>query len=197
MPSSNTSSVRSVVKDFNEYNLSGRKAANRRRAPRSTVNHRLAGRPERGIPARRYLSELEESCLVNLVLDLQRQGQPATRVMVRYYAELLLRSRGKDVVFGKRWTTRFWRRHSELNSKPARPQLWEKLKSLMDDGIDNFFDHFEGIAERESIPEQRWINMDEKDTQLGSPASDKVLFSKATGPAVAAFIIRIKVGIRY
>ena len=179
------SALNSAIADYYTYNINQKQAAARHRVPYSTLNHRIRGRPTRGPLRSQLLSQFEEVCLVNLILDLQKQGQPASHLVVRRYTTLLLRSRGIDSVPGKNWVTRFWKRHPQLGSCNAQSQLWEKLTSLTDEGIENFFDHFESIATREDIPPSRWINMDEKGTQLGTPSSDRVLFSKTVGPPVA------------
>lgn len=107
MSSNNTQAVRSAVQLYNGYNITARNAAHRHRVPESTLGHRLRGRPERGINGRHVLDQFEEQCLYNLIKDLQKQGQLATHATVRYYAGILLQSRGQSPILSKNWITRF------------------------------------------------------------------------------------------
>jgi hypothetical protein len=66
----------------------------------------------------RKFSITEESTLRAWILDLDKRGLPPYFAIVRYLAQLLLSALlNKPVTFGKKWVTRFVRRHKELRAK--------------------------------------------------------------------------------
>ena len=83
--------------------------------PRSTLRDRRQGAlPRRDRePNSKKLSKLEEEALVRRILELDTQGIPATKAMVRDMANDLLAERGEGPV-GKQWVNRFNTRTKEI-----------------------------------------------------------------------------------
>ena len=98
--------------------LSTREAAKLYDVPQSSLNRRLAGTTSRANyrPVATNLTVSEESAIVQHVLDLDAQGFPPTKDMVRNMANKLLAERHKDSV-GKNWPDTLIKRTPNLKTQ--------------------------------------------------------------------------------
>lgn len=186
MSSNNDVAVMRAIEIYNSTSFNKKKAAEMAKAPYSTVKHRLDGREPPDYESRQILTNDEELILVELIKDLQRQYVSVTCPVIRDFVVYLLQKRGvSSPNIGVNWVGRFRQRH-KLSRGTTRPQTAERLKCLTEEGVDNFFNHFEAILDQYNVPFKRVWNMDETGFQLGEPHAPNCIFDKETGPPVSA-----------
>ena len=102
----------------NTPNLSVRAAAKIYSVPRSTLGTRLQGTtPRRDTMSKsQKLTKLEESTIVQHILDLDSRSFPPRLSGVEDMANRLLAKRDASKV-GKRWASNFVKRHQELKTR--------------------------------------------------------------------------------
>jgi hypothetical protein len=95
-----------------------------------------------------------------------------------------IKSTGKPL--GKKWCTKFLKRHEGLNTGRGRPKDIQRLTTLTFNLVDLLFDGFEALREKYEVKDQDIWNMDEKGFQMGQLASHPVVFDKRSSPPVLA-----------
>ena len=124
----------------NDPKLSIRKAAAIYEIPRSSLQHRRAGKqPRREIPANlRKLTDLEEKVLLERILDLDTQGFQPRLSDIREMADRLRTARDASRV-GPRWANNFVDRHSELTTRFRRQIDYQRAQCKDPDMVNAWF----------------------------------------------------------
>jgi 4-hydroxybenzoate polyprenyltransferase len=117
MPKYSEESIRSAINDV-ENGISQRKAAQRWKIPRTTLQERLNGRTTRKESHEfcQRLSEQQESHLAQWILAQANLGFAPTHKQVKEFATTIIRSGGDDQPLGKRWMEGFIRRNPEVRT---------------------------------------------------------------------------------
>ena len=119
--------VSEAAKLKRKYKVNITQAANITHVLRSTVGHRLAGRPAEWHHPGQLLKLPEELVIVQLITDLQRQYQCPSHELVRSYARLFLAARGKpNHKIGKNFVFNFYKRN-DLGSQHSQSISLERL----------------------------------------------------------------------
>ena len=123
--------IQAIKKD---PDLSRRKVAKIYNISLNTLCERLNGRQPRHniMPNSRKLVDIEESCVVRYILELDSQGLPPRLSNVEDMANRLLDQRGASRV-GRNWTSNFVRRHPELKTRFTRK--YDYQRALCEDPI--------------------------------------------------------------
>src|ERR1700744_5435690 len=104
-----------------DQNLSARAASDIYKCSHATLSRRLQGIQSRrdSMPNSRNLTSLEESTIVQYILDLDARFYPPRLAGVEDMANRLLADRGAPRV-GKRWASTFVKRQLELRTRFIR-----------------------------------------------------------------------------
>ena len=141
----------------------------------STLCRRLRRQPSRRdcIANSRRLNNLEESAIVQYILDLDSQGFPPRLPHVEDMANRLLRQRDTPRV-GKNWTTNFVKRQPELKTRFARK--YDYQRALCEDPtlIRNWFMLVQNTMARYGIAVPDVYNFDESGFMMGIIAAAMV-----------------------
>ena len=136
--------------------------------PRSTLRDRRQGAlPRRDRePNSKKLSKLEEEALVRRILELDTQGIPATKAMVRDMANDLLAERGEGPV-GKHWVDNFKTRTPEITLRKSRP--YDRQRALNEDPrvITPWFELVANTKAKYGILDEDMYNFDETGFMMG------------------------------
>ena len=142
----------------------------------STLCRRLRRQPSRRdcIANSRRLNNLEESAIVQYILDLDSQGFPPRLPHVEDMANRLLRQRDTPRV-GKNWTTNFVKRQPELKTRFARK--YDYQRALCEDPtlIRNWFMLVQNTMARYGIAVPDVYNFDESGFMMGIIAAAMVV----------------------
>jgi hypothetical protein len=157
-------SVRSIAK---VYNL-----------PEATLRDRRSGRSARlNQPANsRNLTDLEESVLIQEILDLYSRGFPPRLSGVADMADKLRMTRGASRV-GPRWASNFVKRHPELRTRFTRKYDYQRAKCEDPAIIQGWFDLVRNMVAKYGIHEEDIWNFDETGFMMGQISSAMVVTS--------------------
>ena len=151
-----------------DSNLSQRAAVKIFQVSRTTLGERLRGRPSKRdkMPNSRKMFDLEESCIVRYILELNSQGFPPRLSHVEDMANRLLDQRGASRV-GKNWTSNFIRRHPELQTQFAR--RYDHQRALCEDPglIREWFRLVQNTVAKYGIDKADIFNFDETGFMMG------------------------------
>ena len=154
-----------------------RRAAASFNVPKSTLYDRRAGRTARRDcePNAKKLDKMEESALVQYILDLDSRGYSPNLKALRDFANILCAERGVAPV-GKNWPTNFIKRTPELKTEWSRP--YSKQRALCEDSkvISPFYDCVREKKEQYGIADEDTYNFDESGFQMGV-ASPMMIFT--------------------
>ena len=136
--SKSESRVRNAVRDVRSGRFTNATAAaNFHGAASTTVGHRLRGRAPRSqieLTSLRLFPQ-EERCIVEWIRDAQSQAAPPGHDLIRGVVTKLLEKKGDFKPLGKKWTTKFLKRH-KLQTGRSKKQELQRLTSLTYDEID-------------------------------------------------------------
>jgi FtsZ-binding cell division protein ZapB len=148
--------------------LSLRHLAKQYNIPRTTLQHRMAGRGPKSnkINGKPSLSLLEEEAIIQYILDLDARGFSPRRADVEDMANTLAGGRGAQRV-GKCWTDRFIKRHPELCTRLSR--VYDYQRALQEDPttLSTWFSLFANIRAKYSIQDCDLYNFDETGFMMG------------------------------
>ena len=158
--------------------LSARAAATIYGVPRSTLGTRLAGTtPRRDSPPNsRKLTELEESAIVQYILDLDSRAFPPRLHQVEDMANQLLTNRDASRV-GKRWASNFVRRQPELKTRFSRKYDYQRAQCEDPEIIRDWFALVVNTIVKYGIAEADIYNFDETGFMMGIILSCMVVTS--------------------
>ena len=148
-----------------------------------SVDHRKLGRrihgmrPRRDIPANsRKLTDLEESVLVQYILDLAAKGFPPRLSVVGDMANRLLASRDAPPV-GTRWPSNFVKRRPELRTRFQRKYDYQRAKCEDPEVIRGWFELVRNTIAKYGIHDADIYNFDETGFMMGVISTAMVVTS--------------------
>ncbi|KID96092.1 transposase, partial [Metarhizium majus ARSEF 297] len=158
--------------------LSVRAAAKIYIVPPSTLRDRLNGVTARRdtLPNLRKLTNLEESTIVEYILDLDSRSFPPRLCGVEDMANRLLADRDASPV-GPRWASNFVKRHKELTTRFTR--RYDYQRALCEDPklIQPWFELVRDTVAKYGILEEDFHNFDETGFMMGMISSTMVVTS--------------------
>lgn len=149
-------------------NLSRRRASIIYDVPESTLRDRMNGRPSQreSTPKSRKLTNLEESVIIQYILDLDSKGFPPRLSGVEDMANRLLAERDAGRV-GVHWPSNFVKRHSELATRFNRKYDYQRALCEDPDIIRGWFALVQNTITKYGIPEADIYNFDETGFLMG------------------------------
>lgn len=159
-----------------------REAAGLFAVSRSTLARRLCdGLPRTTAHAhRQLLSSIQETMLVDWVLQLEADGHAPTPATICAMASLISTKSGGPEHVGKGWFTRFRARHPEVHMKKGVKLAQDRAQMANPNVLQEWYELFHRVATENKVPVEDWWNMDETGIQLGSSASHRVVGSSKT-----------------
>jgi hypothetical protein len=148
-----------------------------------SVDHRKLGRRLLGIPSRhvisansRKLTDLEESVLVQYILNLDSKGFPPRLSVVEDIANRLLATRDSPRV-GTRWASNFVNRCPELRTRFQRKYDYQRAKCEDPDVIRSWFELVRNTITKYGIHDADIYNFDETGFMMGVISTAMVVTS--------------------
>jgi hypothetical protein len=148
-----------------------------------SVDHRKLGRRLQGVPSRhdisansRKLTDLEESVLVQHILDLAAKGFPARLPVVGDMANRLLATRNAPRV-GTRWASNFVNRRLELRARFQRKYDYQRAKCEDPVIIRGWFELVRNTIAKYGICDADIYNFDETGFMMGVISTSMVVTS--------------------
>jgi hypothetical protein len=162
----------------NTPNLSVRAAAKIYSVPRSTLGTRLQGTtPRRDTMSKsQKLTKLEESTIVQHILDLDSRSFPPRLSGVEDMANRLLAKRDASKV-GKRWASNFVKRHQELKTRFFRRYDYKRAQCEDLEVISGWFTLVQNTIAKYGIAESDIYNFDETGFMIGIISTGMVVTS--------------------
>jgi len=151
-------------------------AAKTYKVPKTTLIHRIKGRPAREDfkPHNRRMSTIEEEVIVQNILKLDAQGLSPTISLVKDMADSICKTRGGPPV-GVNWANTFIKRTPRLQVKLGR--TYERQRRLCEDPkvIGAWFELVKNTINKYGILPQDIYNFDETGFQMGQISASKVV----------------------
>ncbi|RKK48720.1 hypothetical protein BFJ67_g7192, partial [Fusarium oxysporum f. sp. cepae] len=162
----------------NDPELSIRAAAATYTVDFSTLARRRRGQSSRRdiIPNSRKLTDLEESTIIQYVLDLDSRSFPPRLRDVEDMANKLLADRDAPPV-GKRWASNFVKRQPELKTRRFRRYDYKRAKCEDPEVIRGWFRLVRNIITKYGIVESDIYNFDETGFMMGIISTGMVVTS--------------------
>lgn len=148
--------------------LTENRAAKLYDVPRTTLQRRRAGRPSRRDinPPRQRLTNLEESAIIDYIIDLDTRAFPPRLAMVEDMANRLLAERNEKPV-GVNWASNFVRRQPRLKTRYNRRIDYERVKYEDPMKYRTWFSLVQNTIAKYGILESDIYNFDETGFALG------------------------------
>jgi DDE superfamily endonuclease/helix-turn-helix, Psq domain len=161
-----------------DQNLSARTAAKIYSVSHATLSRRLNGTNSRrdSLPHSRNLTELEESTIVQYILDLDSRSFPPRLCDVEDMANRLLAARDAPKV-GKRWASNFVKRQSQLKTRSFRRYDYQRAKCEDPEIICAWFALVRNTIAKYGIAESDIYNFDETGFMMGIISTGTVVTS--------------------
>jgi hypothetical protein len=155
---------------------SNRAAAKIYGAVESTLRNRRAGIKSRRdcISNTRLLTDLEETVLVERILDLDSNGHPPSLRRVRDMANQILASHSDHMV-GINWPSTFVKRHSELKTRYNRKYDYQRAKNEDPKIIGDWFELVRNVKAKYGIQDDDVYNFDETGFMMGVIGTELVV----------------------
>ncbi|KAM9875431.1 transposase [Verticillium dahliae] len=159
-------------------NLSARAAAKIYNVDHSTLARRRRGQSSRRdiTPLTRKLTDLEESTIVQYVLDMDSRSFPPRLSGVEDMANRLLAERDATKV-GKNWASNFVRRQPQLKTRFSRRYDYQRAQCEDPDVIRGWFDLVRNAIAKYGIVESDIYNFDETGFMMGVISTGMVVTS--------------------
>ena len=148
-----------------------------------SVDHRKLGRRLRGMPPRRTISansrkmtDLEETVLVEHILDLDSKGFPPWLCVVEDMANRILATRNRGRV-GQRWAGNFVRRQPDLRTRFQRKYDYQRAKCEDPEVIRGWFELVRNTIAKYAIVDADIYNFDETGFMMGQISTGMVVTS--------------------
>ena len=183
MPAVNESQILAALQHLVEHpKTSIRQVASLFNVSRSTLSRRLLDGLSRTTAQahRQLLSPVQESLLVDWVLQLEQDGHAPTPATIRAMASLISVKSGGPEHVGKGWFERFRKRHPDVHTKKGVKLAQDRARMANPDTLSEWYELFHRVSTENKVPVQDWWNMDETGIQLGSCASHRVVGSSQT-----------------
>lgn len=160
----------------NNSRLSRRAAAAIYNINFSTLCRRMNGQQSRRdkMPNSRKMNDIEESCIVRYILELDSQGFPPRMADVESMANRLLDQRGASRV-GRNWSSNFVKRQPELKTRFTRN--YDYQRALCEDPIliRGWFTLVQNVMAKYGIEPADIFNFDETGFMMGVISSSMVV----------------------
>ncbi|KAI2479371.1 transposase tan1 [Pyrenophora tritici-repentis] len=149
---------------------SQRQAARAWGVPRSTLQHRLAGRLPNAIAHsdQQRLTPEQDEFLVEWVLDEDLRAQPPTHLRIREMAIRIFYMNGDNAPLGQHWVANFLRRNPRVHSIVGRKIEAARAEAANPDSIREFLELYEATQRRLSVQLRDTYNIDETGVALGT-----------------------------
>ncbi|KID81934.1 transposase [Metarhizium guizhouense ARSEF 977] len=146
--------------------------------PHSTLSTRVKGIPARRdtIPPCRKLTNLEESTIIQYVLDLDARSFPPRLCGVEDMANRLLADRDAAPV-GPRWASNFVKRHKELSTRFTRRYDYQRALCEDPNIISSWFQLVRNTVAKYGIEDSDFYNFDETGFMMGMISTTMVVTS--------------------
>jgi 4-hydroxybenzoate polyprenyltransferase len=156
-----------AVEDVKTIGL--RPSARKHKIKLSTLKDRCAGGQDITTAHQKDLSltVTQEEDLVNYILERERAFQPLTRQEIHNFAQALSSVNGEIHYLGKDWVTRFVKRHSSIEMKPARAIESSRKRCVTGESLTEYYDGLRWVVADKNIPRQHTYNVDETGVQIG------------------------------
>jgi hypothetical protein len=148
-----------------------------------SVDHRKLGRRLRGMAPRRTISansrkmtDLEETVLVEHILDLDSKGFPPRLCVVEDMANRILATRNRGRV-GQRWAGNFVRRQPDLRTRFQRKYDYQRAKCEDPEVIRGWFELVRNTIAKYAIVDADIYNFDETGFMMGQISTGMVVTS--------------------
>ena len=166
----------------NDPDLSARAAGKIYSVDHEKLSRRKCGmRPRRDIPANlRKLTDLEESVLVQHILDLATKGFPPRMSIVEDIANRLCTTRDatRDTLrVGIHWASNFVKRHPELRTRFQRKYDYQRAKCEDPEVIRSWFELVHNTIAKYGIQDTDIYNFDETGFMMGIISTAMVVTS--------------------
>lgn len=161
-----------------DQTLSIRAAAKIYKVPRSTLGTRLHGTQSRSdsMPNSRNLTSLEETTIVQYILDLDARSYPPRLAGVEEMANQLLAERGAPPV-GQRWASNFVKRQPELRTRFLRRYDYQRAQCEDPDAIRTWFILVKNMITKYGVADVDIYNFDETGFMMGIITTGMVVTS--------------------
>lgn len=156
--------------------LSIRAAADAYNVDRFKLTRRRAGIPSRRdcTPNSKKLTDLEESVIIQYILDLDSRGFPPRYDAVRDMANRLLAARRTDTV-GEKWAYNFVKRQPELKSRFSRKYDYKRAQNEDPEVIRQWFELVRNTRAKYGILDDDVYNFDETGFMMGVISTGMVI----------------------
>jgi hypothetical protein len=151
-------------------------AATAHNVPKTTLYHRIQGRPSREdyIPTNKKLVGAEEEVLIRDILNLDSQGLSPSLSLIRDMADTFIKPRGGRGV-GIKWAQRFIKRTPALEVKLGRTYECQRKLSEDSEVIRGWFTLVKNTVDKYGILPEDTYNFDESGFQMGQISASKVV----------------------
>src|SRR6195952_1477141 len=158
--------------------LSLRRAASMYKVPIKKLSRRKIGVQARRdiIPKTRKLTDLEESTILERILELDLQGFPPRLRGVEEMANRLLCDRDAQPI-GKNWTSNFFSRHPQLMTAFSRIYDYQRALCEDPDTIKTWFQLVRIFTAKYGIVDEDIYNFDETGFLMGQISTTKIVTS--------------------
>jgi DDE superfamily endonuclease len=149
---------------------------------RTTLRRRRAGIPSRRdcTPKLKKLTDLEESVIIQHILDLDMRGFSPKLSAVKDMANKLLAVRGKGKV-GILWPSNFVKRSPELRTRFNRKYDYQRALNENPKIIQQWFERVQTVIAKYGIQEDDIFNFDETGFMMGIASTAKVVTASEKG----------------
>ena len=139
------SALQETVSAVQQQKLSIRRAAVQYNVPRSTLHDHLSGKAPFGSISRpeHYLTDQEESELVNFLCGCAAVGFAKSRQQVLSLVEQVIRKKGKPVSLSPGWWQSFKKRHPTLTLRSAAPLSYARAVCSSPEILSQYYDLLE------------------------------------------------------
>jgi hypothetical protein len=157
-------------------NFSARAAAKIYGVSHATLSRRLNGTQSRrdNMPKSKNLTQLEESTIVQYVLDLDARLYPPRLTGVEDMANRLLAERGAPKV-GKRWASNFVKRQPELRTRFLRRYDYKRAQCEDPEAIRAWFSLVKNVIAKYGVVDSDVYNFDETGFMMGIISTGMVI----------------------
>ena len=155
-----------AIFDITDRGISLKKAAQRRGIPRSTLQGRMKGAEAKKDVEQPYqrLTKTQEDRLCQWLLRQEALGFALSHRQFRHAVDSLLSQQGEIEAVGKKWVSRFIKRHPEIKTKIGKVQESARFDAFTPKAVNWYFDIREQFG---WIKPENIVNVDEGGIMAG------------------------------
>ena len=170
-----------AYQSYQTKKFSLRQAAEAYDVPKSTLHDRITGRVQfdKKSGPEKYLTDAEEAELVNFLVECAKVGYARSRKDVLSLVQMVVKTKGKDVVLSGGWWQSFKKRHPEITLRSAEPLAYARAVASNPAVLDRYYDILEHALTENDLMDKpcQIFNCDETGMPL-SPQPTKVVTAK-------------------